>query len=128
MNITLTSYPKEDYLLIESKGSIETMEELLAHSQLIWKEVDKHEFRKILVDEPETTMPLELTHYFDLVKNYVDNFPREIYDLKAAIVVSETHFEVISSWETLCQSRGLQYFAFTSLEDAVHCLTSEDDE
>lgn len=128
MNVTLTSYPKGDYLLIESKGSIETMEELLAHSQMIWEEINTHEFRKILVDEPETVLPLDIILYFNLVKSYVDNFPPEIYDVKIAIVVSEAYFEMISSWETLCQSRGLQYFAFTSLEDAIHCLTSEDDE
>ena len=114
MNVTLTSYPKEDYLLIESKGAIETMEELLAHSRMVWEEINKHNFRKVLVGEPETVLPLDLTLYFNLVKSYVDSFPPEIYDVKIAIVVAEAYFEVASSWETLCQSRGLQYFAFTS--------------
>ena len=128
MNVTLTTHPKEDYLLIESNGSIETMEELLAHSQMVWEEINNHEFRNVLIDEIETMLPLELTLYFNLVKSYVDSFPPEIYDVKIAIVVAEAYFEVASSWETLCQSRGLQYFAFTSLEAATHCLTSKDDE
>ena len=128
MNVRFTTYPKEEYLLIESKGEIETMEGLLAHSQTIWEKIHSHNFKKVLINDLETSFPLELTLYFNLVKNYVDNFPPEIFNVKIAIVVSEAYFEVISSWETLCQSRDLQYFAFTSLEDAIHCLTSEDDE
>jgi hypothetical protein len=128
MNVTITSYPKEDYLLIESKGTIETMEGLLAHSQMIWEEIHNHDFQKILVNEPETILPLELVPYFNLVKNYVDNFPPEIYDLKIAVVFSEKYKEMILSWESLCQSRGLRYFVFTSFEDAIHCLMNDDDE
>ena len=128
MNVTITSYPKEDYLLIESKGTIESMEELLAHSQMIWEEIHNHDFQKILVNEPETILPLDLVPYFNLVQNYVDNFPPEIYDLKIAVVFSEKYKEVILSWESLCQSRGLRYFVFTSFEDAIHCLMNDDDE
>ncbi len=128
MNVTITTSPKEDYLLIESKGTVETMEGLLAHSQLIWAEISKYDFKKILVNEPEIILPLDLAPYFNLVKNYVDSFPPEIYDAKIAVVFSEKYKEVLSSWESLCQSRGLQYFVFTSFEDAVHCLTYDDDE
>ncbi|MEO6188558.1 MAG: hypothetical protein ABIO82_03375 [Ginsengibacter sp.] len=128
MNITIATFPKEDYLLIESKGTVETMEELLAHSQMIWEEISKYDFKKILVDDLETIFPLDLASYFNLVKNYVENFPPEIYEAKITIVASEIYKEVMFSWETLCQSRGLQYFVFTSIEDAVHCLTSDDDE
>lgn len=128
MNVTITTSRKEDYLLIESKGTVETMEGLLAHSQLIWAEISKYDFKKILVNEPEIILPLDLAPYFNLVKNYVDSFPPEIYDAKIAVVFSEKYKEVLSSWESLCQSRGLQYFVFTSFEDAVHCLTYDDDE
>lgn len=127
MNVTLTAYPKEEYLLIESKGTIETMEGLLAHSQTVWEKIHNHNFKKVLINDSETTLPLDLVPYFNLVKNYADHFPPEIFDVKIAIVVSKAYYEVISSWETLCQSRGLQYYAFTSLEDAIHCLTSEDE-
>lgn len=128
MNVTFTTNPKEDYLLIDSKGTIETMEGLLAHSQTVWEKIHNHNFKKVLINDSETSFPLELTLYFNLVKNYVDHFPPEIFDVKVAVVFSEKYKEVISSWETLCQSRGLQYFVFTSVEDAIHCLTSEDDE
>lgn len=127
MNVTLTTSPKEGYLLIESKGTLETMEELLAHSQMIWAEISNHGFQKILIDEPGIIFPQELVLYFNLVKNYVDHFPPEIYDAKIAVVCSENYKEVLSSWETLCQSRGLQYFVFTSFEDAIHCLINDDD-
>ena len=128
MNITLTTTPKDDYLLIESMGTIETMEELLAHSQMVWEKINSYNFKRVLINDLETSFPLELTLYFTLVKNYVDHFPPEIFDVKIAVVVSETYYQLLSSWETLCQSRGLQYFAFTSLEDALYCLSGEDEE
>lgn len=128
MNVTLTTYPKENYLLIESKGIIETMEGLLSQSQLIWEEILNHDFKKVLINQPETILLEDLVPYFKLVKNYVDSFPPEIYNLKIAVVVSEKYKEVASSWETLCQSRGLRYFVFTSFEDAIHCLFHDDEE
>lgn len=122
MNITITSQNKKEYLLIESKGSIETKEDLLEHSQMLYNEIARHGLQKILINEPETYFPLELFHYFGLVQDYEDNFPPEIRNLKIAIVVSNDYKDVAATWEALCQSRGLQYFAFTSFQDAVTCL------
>jgi hypothetical protein len=122
MSITITSQNKKEYLLIESKGTIETKEELFAHSQLLYDEILKHGAQKILINEPETYFPLELFHYFGLVQNYRDTFPPEIRNLKIAIVISNDYKDVAASWEALCQSKGLQYFAFTSFQDAVSCL------
>ncbi len=122
MNITITSQNKKEYLLIESKGSIETKEDLLEHSQMLYNEIAKHGLQKILINEPETYFPLELFHYFGFVHDYEDNFPPEIRNLKIAIVVSNDYKDVAATWEALCQSRGLQYFAFTSFQDAVTCL------
>ncbi|MEO6705594.1 MAG: hypothetical protein ABIN04_07075 [Ginsengibacter sp.] len=127
MSVTITTYPKEEYLLIESKGIIETMEELLAHSQLIWDKIHNQNFKKVLINEPEIILPQNLILYFNLVKNYVDHFPPEIFDVKIAVVFPVDYKEVISSWETLCQSRGLNYFVFTSYEDALHCLFIDDE-
>ncbi|MEO8721609.1 MAG: hypothetical protein ABI297_00550 [Ginsengibacter sp.] len=127
MSVTITTYPKEEYLLIESKGIIETMEELLAHSQLIWDKIHNHNSKKVLINEPEIILPQNLILYFNLVKNYVDHFPPEIFDVKIAVVFPVDYKEVISSWETLCQSRGLNYFVFTSYEDALHCLFIDDE-
>lgn len=128
MNVTLTAHPKDDYLLIETGGTIESMEGLLAHSQMLWEEICKYDFKKVLVNEPEIILPQNLVLYFDLVKDYVANFPPEIYNMKIALVFPEKYKEVVLSWETVCQSRGLQYFVFTSFEDAVHCLINNDDE
>ena len=122
MDITITSENKKEYLLIESKGTIETKEDLFAHSQMLYDEIKKHGAKKILVNAPETYFPLELFHYFGLVQDYKDNYPPEIFNLKIASVVCNDYREVAASWEALCQSRGLQYFSFTSFQDAVDCL------
>ena len=125
MEISITSQSKKDYLLIETKANIESKEQLLKQSQLIYEEIIKHDFKKILVDERETQLPINLYAFFDLVKEYVENFPPEIHDLKIATVVAKEYWEMIASWETLCVSRKLNYFGFTSLEDAEKWLLKD---
>jgi hypothetical protein len=122
MNITLTSENKKDYLLIESKGTIENKEELFEHSWSIYNEIARHGAKKILINEPDTHFPLDIFPYFDLVKNYIDNFPPDIRQLKIAIVIAKEYKEISASWESLCLSRGLQYFAFTEFTDAEQWL------
>lgn len=118
MDITITSTNKEGYLLIESKGSLFTKEDLIKHSEMVLAEIQKHSAKKILIYEPETNFPLELFPYFDLVKEYKESFPPEINQLKIAVVIAEAFKEIGATWETLCISRGFQYVAFTNLEDA----------
>ncbi|MEO8819740.1 MAG: hypothetical protein ABI267_10210 [Ginsengibacter sp.] len=118
MEISITSHEKKNYLLIETKANVETKEDLIRQSELLYDEIAKHDFKKILVDETETTLPNELTSYFDLVKNYVQDFPPEIRELKIATVIDKKFKEVSASWETLCRSRGLNYSSFTSFDDA----------
>ena len=122
MNLTITSQNKDGYLLIECKGDIETKEELFKHSQLLFDEIMKHGAQKVLVNDIETHLPLELFPYFGLVQEYVENYPAEIRSLIIAIVVAPEYKEVTESWETLCVSRGLQFYAFTSLDEASQWL------
>ena len=124
MEITINSQSKKDYLLIETKATIETPEDLLEQSQIVYGEISKHDFKKVLVDERETNLLNSLIPYFDLVKNYVEKFPPEIYDLKIATVVSEENKEVAASWEAICLSRNLNYHSFTSFQDAEKWLLS----
>lgn len=125
MNLSLTSQSKEGYLLIESKGSIETMDDLLAQSEMIYEEISKFSFKKILVYQPETHFLPDLIPFFNLVQNYMDNFPPEIKELQIAVVVDPAYKEVAYTWETLCQSRGLQYFVFTGVDNALNFLLEE---
>lgn len=104
------------------------MEDLRAHSKIIFEEFKKHAFHKILINEPGMKLPLDIVPYFDLVKDYVDSYPPEIHHIKVAVVVASEFKEVISTWETLCQSRGLSFFGFVSLQEAVDCLINEDKE
>lgn len=125
MSISITSQNRNEYLFIESKGSIDNVDELMAHSRMIYDEISKHHFKKILIYEPETTLPLDLIPHFNLVKSYMDHYPSDIRELTIAVVVDEKYKEVAATWETICQSRGLQYFVFTSLDDAITFLTDE---
>src|SRR6185312_4395841 len=122
MNLTSTSQNKDCYLLIVCKGDIETKEELFKHSQLLFDEIMKHGTKKVLVNNVETHLPLELFPYFGLVQEYVENYPPEIRSLIIAIVVAPEYKEVAESWETLCVTRGLSFYAFNSLDEASQWL------
>jgi hypothetical protein len=81
--------------------------------------------KKILIDLLQTQLLRELSPYFDLVKSYIENFPPEVRTLKIAVVVDKRYKEIAASWESVCVSRGFQYFAFTSMNDARHWLVSQ---
>ena len=125
MNVTIAAQKRDGYLFIESKGTLENIDELMAHSRMIYEEITKHDFKKILVYEPETSLPLDLVPHFKLVQSYIEQYPPDIRELTIAVVVADNYKEVAATWETICQSRGLQYFVFASLEDAVNCLVEE---
>lgn len=126
MSFSVTSQKKDGYLLIESKGIVENAEELIAHSRQVYEEIGKYSFDKILVYEPELHLPLDLVSHFNLVKNYTNEFPAEIQKFKIVVVVADSYKEVAASWESICQSRGLRYSAFTSLQDAFNCLVTDE--
>ena len=125
MNIVITSRPEPHYLLVESKGDLYTKADLVKQSQLIHEEIIKHKAKKILVHETETSFPLDLFPYYELVKFYLDNFPGDIRMNKIAIVISEEYEKMARFWETVCINRGLQYFAFTSFQKAHDWLVNE---
>lgn len=125
MNIVITSRPEPYYLLVESKGDLHTKADLVKQSQLIHEEIIKHKAKKILVYETETSFPLDLFPYYELVKFYLDNFPGDIRMNKIAIVISEKYEKMARFWETVCTNRGLQYFAFTSFQKAHDWLVNE---
>jgi len=122
MEITIISKKKKDYLLIETKAILVTTADLISQSQLLYDEIVKHDFKKALIDESDTRLPNDLIPYFDLVKNYVAEFPAEIRQLKIAIVTDKAYEVIANTWETLCASRGLNYCAFTSIGQAEEWL------
>lgn len=126
MEITITSQAKRDYLFIETKAVLETTEDLINQSQRVFEEISKQHLKRILIDEPETKFPKDLVPYFDLVKNYIEEFPPEISQLKIAIVIAKEYIEIVNSWETICVSRGLNYCAFTSIQEAKKWLLNQD--
>ncbi|MCW3092509.1 MAG: hypothetical protein JWP81_3578 [Ferruginibacter sp.] len=122
VDVKVTSQNSEAYLLIDSKGVLQTKEDLFKHCQLIFDEIIKHAPQKVLINEPEMQFPPGLFSYFELVQHYIDDFPPEIADFKIAVVISEKFKEIGDFWETVCVNRGLQYFVFYSLEDATKWL------
>jgi len=122
MKLTITSHNKDGYLLIESKGTLQTRDELIEHSQLLFDEIVEQGAKKVIVDDRGTHFPMELFPYFGLVQDYAVSYPPEIRSLIIGIVVAPEYKEVAESWESLCLTRGLQFYAFTSLEEATGWL------
>jgi hypothetical protein len=122
MEITIKIENKRDYLLIETKATIETREDLMEQSKVLYEEFVKHPFKKILVDERQTHLPEDIYAFFDLVKGYAQDFPATIREYKIAVVVAPQYKEMADTWETLCISRKLNNCAFTSLEKAEKWL------
>ncbi|MGN6296116.1 MAG: hypothetical protein ACTHM7_04990 [Ginsengibacter sp.] len=107
MEITITSQSKSSYLLIETKAHIDTKEDLMEQSKLLYDEFEKYPFKKILIDERQTHLPDDIYAFFDLVKGYVEDFTATIRDYKVAVVVAPQYKEMANTWETLCISRKL---------------------
>lgn len=122
MNLAITSHNKPEYLLIGSRGNVKTEADMKEHCRLLFEEVLKYNCTKVLIDEPKTTFPKDMFVYYNVVNYYLDNFPPEIRSLKVAVVVAEKFKEVGYFWETVCVNKGLQYFAFTSFEEAHNWL------
>lgn len=109
MSLSMTSETQRDYLLIESKGTLSTAEDLILQSEMLQIEALKYNFTKILFNEIETILPEDLTPYFDLVKNYSESVRPELRNVQLAVVIADKYKEVALSWETISQSLGLKF-------------------
>ncbi|HLA55916.1 MAG TPA: hypothetical protein VK623_07430 [Flavobacterium sp.] len=118
MDITLTAENKDEYLLIATTGNLETVEDLLMHADLIYQEFLKYGAKKVLLDLQETTFPKNLFSYLDLVNHYISDFSQELQSIKLAVVVTKEYENIGEFWETVCNNRGYEFFAFTSYEKA----------
>ncbi len=118
MNIVITSRQTPGYLLVNSEGNVKDEAELKEHCQLVFDEILKHDNKKILINEPGTSVPKDIIIYYNLVTYYVNNFPPKIRSLKIAVVLSEEFKEMGDFWETVCVNQGLQYFVFTTFQEA----------
>lgn len=98
MEITIASQNKTDYLLIETKAVLVTTDDLIRQSEMLYGEIAKHSFKRVLIDESETKLPTYLGPYFDLVKKYEVEFPVEIRQLKIAVVTAKEYNETAKSW------------------------------
>jgi hypothetical protein len=125
MPFTISTQNNDDYLFVESQGNIESADELVAHANQIYEEFLKHHQTKVLIYQMETEFPPGLSSYLNLVNHYIDNFSIEIMSVRIAVVIQEKYKELGAFWETVCNNRGYQYHAFTSLEEAEDWLKKE---
>jgi len=99
-------------------------EDLFVHADRAYQEILKFDKEKILIELIETTFPLSLFDYSDLVKHYMNNLPPELKLLKIAVVISEVYKNIAEFWETVCNNKGFEFNAFTSLHEAEVWLTA----
>ena len=119
MDIKLTSENRVDYLLIESKGILQSLAELTEHGQMIYTEIAKYDCKKVLVMDVETRFPKDIFVYQNLAGNYEEKFPIDLKSIKVAVVVTEEFKDIGEFWQTVCTNRGFDFAAFTAEEDAL---------
>lgn len=124
MNIEINIRVTPEYLLVESKGEIKSENDLQEHCKIIFDEILRHDKKKVLINETDTTFPNEILMYYNLVNFYINNFPPRIKTLKIATVLCKDYKEIGDFWETVCVNQGLTFFAFTTLEEAHEWLVN----
>ncbi|MDO9376314.1 MAG: hypothetical protein Q7T76_17955 [Ferruginibacter sp.] len=118
MNATITAENKTNFLLIESQGDLLNTADLFEHCRIVFAEIAKHGLKKVLINEPQLNFPRGLFQYYDLVMQYVNNFPPELRYLKLAVVMSKDYKEIADFWETVSVNHGFEFFTFDNYEEA----------
>ena len=116
MKPIITTKLENNVLILKTSGEIDSWEQI---TDDIYKEVLKHNTKKIILDHRDLQFPTSILRYVEVVEHYEKNFPMEIHQLKVAVVVKEEYKNVARFWETYCLNRGFRYLAFTSMRDAT---------
>ena len=117
MKPIITTNLVNNILILKTSGKIDSWEQITDN---IYKEVLKHNTKKIILDHRDLQLPTSILRYVEVVEHYQKNFPMEIHQLKVAVVVTEGNKSVARFWETYCLNRGFRYLAFTSMKDATN--------
>ena len=125
MPFTFSIEKKSDYLLIKSKGTIETLEE---HISLNKKEAElilKSNIRKVIVDESQTLYSSSYTGILNtamLINEYMESIPDQIKLFKIASIVKKEFLKEAYFWETYSRNRGYNVRIFFTIEDAINYI------
>ena len=118
MNVTNSFKEENDYLLIESSGSIADIEEYQLHTKRHVDEIMKYGIKKIIVDESKIQWAKSLLLQSDIVDFYSDELPEEMRFWKVACVVDSEFIDIVKFWEFKANQSGYNYKAYTSIEEA----------
>jgi hypothetical protein len=124
MSAIVSSEKRPGYLLIKCLGSMKNVDELRVFSQLIYEEIIKDNYTRILLRN-DVSLPVNPIEYYELVKSYAEDLPDDIRMLKLANVVKPEHHEMIKFWETVCVNRGYNFHGFISEEEGVKWLIQD---
>ena len=118
MDINITSRPEEDYLYIECVGRITISSDLPKRAAIVYDEILKFDFKKVLFNQVDTIIPVGLFGYHDVVRHYENDFPAYLKEIKIAVVSAREYDNVGAFWQTICASKGYQFRNFNDLDKA----------
>jgi hypothetical protein len=121
------SIPKGNYLLIQARGIINSLDEHKQHSANIADEVLKTDYSKVLLDERDVHYRVRLISVHDIVNFYLDSLQPEVLTKQMALVSNEQNYKNATFWETVAYNRGYNFKVFTSYYDGVQWLLHKKD-
>ena len=124
MILTLSTKQENDYLIVESSGSIANIEEYKLLVSRYYNEIMKYDIKKIILDESKMQYPKSLELQSDIVKHYSGGLFEEFRLWKLACVVDRNIIDIAKFWEFNATQRGYYHKAFDSMEEAKAWINS----
>ena len=118
MHVTISSKAENDYLLIESSGSIVNLEEYKVLVKRYVDEIAKYGINKILLDESKIKWAKSLLLQSDIVDFITDELNEVMRELKIACVVDNDVIDIAKFWEFKSKQSGYNHKAFSSMDEA----------
>jgi hypothetical protein len=124
MPTKIVSTPRDGYVLIESSGTIASLEEHKAHTDEIARLVFETEYMSILLDERNIVYQVNLTSLYEIVNYYEESLQDAARNKKMASISKKEYIQGARFWETVARNRGFNFKVFVSLAEAEQWLRS----
>ncbi|MBI5858857.1 MAG: hypothetical protein HZB42_14595 [Sphingobacteriales bacterium] len=125
MGVSVSFFDKGEYLLVKSTGSVAGVEDIVNHAKIIFNETKKYKYKKLLVDVTDISRPKKLFYYYEVVQRFKTELTEDIRSYTVALFITAEYNDLGKFFETVAVNRGLQFYTFTSMQEAIEWLTSK---
>jgi hypothetical protein len=122
---TILSQDLDKYLLIISSGTVITVEDFMDLDVRTSALISESKHNRVIVDERNVQHENSTLTILKLVEHMIEQLPRELRQLKLALVVDQRSKELARFWENCCYNRGYNWKAFTEMDQAVAYINQQ---